>query len=1515
MDNTEELPVEPVEPVETTERHVTDEPVETTERHVTDEPVHDDENMAGTVFSTPRMSELSLPGPAISGENFFPSAASATGDLLEDPDDGVSQHADVSRAGRKRKANSKYMDEPSPLIAPRPAPRRSTGGPKKAAPAAPTAAAAAAVHKATAPEPVQPDIPTGPPTFSQILFGKKTSGRGRGMSEDTFSLDEVEEVEEEEEIPELTDEDFEDPTVAATSAPRRSRKSSEDHQEKLPSVPDIPTEKKMLPGDYHSSSAAGPIAKISIASLGRVALVPPATSGNSVIFPNVIPKDPEGGEYAQFLIDRRPNYVPIMAELAGGGPLGLIASNPQYWLRDEVPKLSAYFKKKMFGESAVPSVVGSSRSATKAATVSGETSMTMRISEAERAERRRKKEEERRRLIEERNRRRERERLKQLYRQHWLALTKFPIEDNVLHSRKGIRRLGHPPVQCRQIAPPIVFWDCRLGEPGTLEIPVEIDEKTTGLLDEIFVIWNFFQQFGKLMSPAGGGDIDGIPEFTLPDLVESVMTKKLTPLITHVHETLLGILEPFFKYEISTMLSAEQQYESQLVKNRGRAKLFWPTFSEFRDFLCLGHSILVSNLANPRDDDDRAIQSTAWLWRSMYLAKAIVLLDPIDPRRDFLTSVSASFEETDFEHKWLFDLELNGEALMYESIKLVDRIRLLRLLLNKVLSLPWVKMLVDKFCDARIHIASEISYIEKEERKSNQKIALCQKLQSIIASAPVGEEAAATVPSITLPMTESELSAEIAFRDSLAEARRSACKFVDNQLAVRLESIGRDRFMNEYFQISSNRKIVFVRQQSVTHQNIIRYGVYDSLSNLELLIQSLDDRGVREHALKTELQKIKANLFSDLMQEGGVGSVVSVNKCEVDWLHPVDRYQAIRDVPVSISTGPSDESETILAPLAECVDVTKDSIEMIRAVWYGLPFKKKKRRTFKTVAPKKQAKTALAPTVVKREETDEPKVGGATAAAAAADEEDDDDMTIIEDAEDIGKDEDVKFEESVDDVPEEDDGEDDLPDLMETEDDTLAVSLLARRVDEKQAFFDSLIYLSDTISKCISNSLIAHHKIDETASTTSSILIQFHIKNGIDMFRQVGIPTTLVEVEKMLLMASSVLESSNDGADKIVEMTSKILEGLLAIDDVIHDEIARHSELANPIEIWPISGGEKHAWKKFIGTIREDVAASPVGEEAVSGAGAAEDSSTPDDDKIVIPVSSELSYECENCGKRFKYHILVGVHKLHPCKTRGRKPIPMEPVMEVIPVGTKNGMVAIEKVVLPQFPPPPSSRAAVAAAAAAAAAASAQPAVTEGEGAPTASGEYVCELCGKVFPHNQGLAVHQTRWCIPEQQAQLILTAQQAVGTAPGTASMTGETGAVTCGNCGKVFPTAQGLAIHQNRWCSGGSNLGGGDASATTVGPVVVEPPKTAHVEPIFRKDRVSEDDILRIEPSEEATAPVSGDEGDARQPGYTPACYSLSAVSIAVMWYSNKLRAALDKFTSEKVHHSRSSNNSKKK
>jgi hypothetical protein len=185
-------------------------------------------------------------------------------------------------------------------------------------------------------------------------------------------------------------------------------------------------------------------------------------------------------------------------------------------------------------------------------------------------------------------------------------------------------------------------------------------------------------------------------------------------------------------------------------------------------------------------------------------------------------------------------------------------------------------------------------------------------------------------------------------------------------------------------------------------------------------------------------------------------------------------------------------------------------------------------------------------------------------------------------------------------------------------------------------------------------------------------------------------------------------------------------------------------------------------------------------------------------------------------------------------------------------------------------------------------------------------------LCGKVFPHNQGLAVHQTRWCIPEQQAQLILTAQQAVGTAPGTAPMTGESGAVTCGGCGKVFPTAQGLAIHQNRWCSGGLNsVDAGEGGAQ----IVIEPPKIAHVDPIFRKDRIPEIDLIKIELAEESNPVGDGDDADARQPGYTPACYSLSAVSVAVMWYSNKLQAALDKFTSERVHHSRSSNSSKKK
>ena len=1381
---------------------------------------------------TPVMSELSLPEPVITGEHYMSDDIAMTADEAQNFAD---ESVDVSRAGRKRKANTRYMEEPSPVA--KPVSRRSSGVKKK-----PAAAVSSIVspksrtvsNKATSGSstPAE-DIPTGPPAFSQFLF--KNRKGGRKMSEDTFS--EEGEVEEEY-LPEIVTSDDEEMVVeqqpkksVARSTSRRSRPVEETE----------PEEKKMMEGVYVASGLIGPIDKIAeCAKAGnvKIALQSPSTDK----LPNVIPID-ENGERIGFVSVPPPlAHVAIFAEIAGG-PLALIPKKPVFWLRDEVPKLSAYFKKKMMGgEPAAPAPAVSKPAAPQPeqAPLSG-SALVRKLSEEEKAAKRQKKEEERRKLIEDRAQRRERERLKQLYRQHWLALTKFPIDDNLLHSRKGIRRLGHAPSQCRQIATPIVYWDCLLGEPGTFEVPLDISPSTTALVDEIFVVWNFFNQFGSLMCPPS---IRRFPSFTLPQLVQAFTTRECHPLIGAIHEWILEVLRPFALYEVDTLLAAEQAYESQLVKNRGRAKLFWPTFSEFRDFLFLGHCVLRNEL------------KSNWLWLTIFLAKSIVVLDPVDPRRDFLASVSGAFEEIDFEHRWLFDLETNGSGFMYESIGFADRLRLVRILLNKISSLPWSKILIDKFCDARIHISSELVYIEKEERKSNQKIAHCQKLQSILSS---GEP---TAFPITLPLTLEELKSEIEFRDSLSAAKKIATTFVDSQLAVRLESIGKDRFFNEYFQISSMKKIVFVRQHSVTHTNVVRYGIYDSLSNLELLIQSLDDRGVREHALKAELQKIKASLFSDLV--ASADGEIDVNQKFCDWLSESTNKKIVEDF--SVPVGPSQDSELVLAPLVECVDVAKEVMTMIRSVWFGLSHRKRKPRSFRTIVKAKPKAVAI--------------VAAAAAAAPVVDEEaieDDDDVTVEEEMSDVEppeikeeekmEDEDVK-EGSGDTTPLDEDGDeeevDEEPENFE--------------VNERGEFIDAISHLAETVSESINNSLFGFHKSDETTANASSVLIQFHIKNGNDFLRHLNIPFTEQDIERRI---DGVIGSR----EKIVDFSAIILDGLLAMDEVVHDELARHEGVA---EIWPISGGEKHAWRKFVGYFRD------MEEEVVA------------DGEEETERTTKGSFSCETCGKQFKYHILLGVHKLHPCKTRGRKPIPVEPIMDIKPVPLKNGMIAIEKMVLPSFPPPPSSRASVAAAAAVAATTAAV--VPQEEGNTT--GEYVCELCGKVFPHNQGLAVHQTRWCIPEQQAQLILTAQQAVGTVP---SQGGEDGSpLPCPTCGKMFPTAQGLAIHLNRWCSGAM----GDGSGTQATEAITrEPPKVAvPIGPLFRDTSQAEKDkMLRVESDAQETA--IGIEDEPRHPGYTPACYSLSAMSIAVLWYSNRLRAVLDSFTSMRSQPSRGGNKSKRK
>ena len=1301
---------------------------------------------------------------------------------------------DFSRAGRKRKANSRYLEEPSPVS--KPVARKSSGkksapvvmspksGPKKSAPGDKSKT------DSVKSEPVPTDpVVTGPPTFGSMLFGKSARKLSDSISESAF-LDE--------EIPDEISEDLELPFPVVLEHNHEDLKEVDadlgaEKSEPTAASGHPPYEPHKLEGNYIASGAAGPTVHPAV----KTALVPPSNEG-SIIFPDLTTEEYVASSSSS-------GYVPVMAELAGGGLLSLLPSAPVPWLRDEIPKLSAYFRKKMeSGAGTAPKVLATS----VAPPAPGEPKKPT-LTEAQRDERRREREEERRRLIEERNRRKERERLKQLYRQHWLALTKFPIEDDLLHSHKGVRRLGHAPIQCRQIAPPAVFWDCRLGPPGTLKVPMNLSAKSTELLDEMLVVWNFFNQFGPHLLGKKN------PEFTMPQLVEGIFRRDLTALVSQVYGSLVELLRPWIEYQVSVLLHAEQALESQLTKNRGRAKLYWSSICQFRDFLFLGYSVLVNQVAAPSAQDADTFVgagSTNWLWLSLYIAKSIVLFESIEQRtKEFLNTISTAFEEIDFEHKWIFEWELNG--LDYASMPLRNRVKLLKLMVDKIVSLPVIKKIVDLGCDARAHISAEIAYIEKEERKLGQRISLCQKLQSILDTAPEGVDTA----SIQLPMTSDEMTREMGQRETMVKARKIGSAYSDAQLSSRLEMIGRDRHMNEYFQVSTCRRIVFVRQHSVSHPNVVRYGVYDSLSNVESLIQSLDERGVREAGLKAELQKIKANIYSDMMARGEN----DFEETYIDWTGSSRvRIECSTD---TFLTQDDVDNCTQIKFLNDCMQLSRDGLDRIRDAWFG--------------------KGVRSATI-----------------------EDEDDITVDE-------------EEMMDD------------ESMDDEQDDLSVSSLVVRqpfCNERESLYGSILLLSNTLTSGFKEAFLGFSKVGESASASSSVLVQFHIKSGSDLLRHVSIPTDVNEFTRLL---NSVKESS------ISSVTAVILDGLLALDEVIHDEIQRHGPDSG-IEIWHPTGGERHAWKSFLG-IDQAAAPSPGEEETESP-----EDDTPEE-KPMTPGrsgSAHSQFSCEGCEKTFKYHILLGVHKLHPCKTRGRKPLPVDPVMEVRPLSESNGVLCIDKVTLPDFPQLPSTRQeaiekAEKAAAAAQATAAAPPA--DGAVAPgVTAGEFICDICGKGFPHNQGLAVHQTRWCIPEQQAQLILTAQQAVGGMPAPAS-TEPQGSVTCDNCGKVFPTSQGLAIHQTRWCKVSEK-------AEVKGPGgEVKTPKILHTDPQFVKDAVSPDELIKIEESEDSMSVV--DEDTSRQPGYTPACFSLAAVSVAVLWYNTRIDKAIEKFTSGKVHHGR--------
>ena len=1210
---------------------------------------------------------------------------------------------DSSRAGRKRKANSKYLDEPSPVLKPAPNPRKSN--PLKKSVVAQVSKMATPVVPAVA-----ASIPAivGPPTFGSQIFGKKGS---RKYSDDFSELEDLDVVDQVDDLVDQLE------VVDQTNAEQDANVDNEQDANNPPIF--VPVK---MSGEYLPSGVAGPVCvceeKVPIAFV--------APSSDWISFPNVVPD----------LAVVAPT-VHVLSELGGGGILGLYPKTPVYWIRDEVPKLSAYFKKKIEGNT----VLGGAAAAVPAKRVS-------LSAKAEFEEAKRRRELEQRRILEERQRRKERERLKQLYRQHWIALTKFPIEDSILHSRKGIRRLGG----AAPIANPLIYEDCLLAG-GVLG----------GCGSNLLVVWAFFAQFGKWLVK----NVD-VGEFTFPKLVCEVHLREKTSLISRIHWALIEVLRPWIVSQLNLLVGIEQVWESQLMRNRNRAKIFWPTFSQFRDFLHLGWSLWIL------DNGALSRLSGTESWLLLYLAKAIVLFESIDTRREFLSSVSAAFEEIDFEYKFITLWQ--NECTQYTDIPVAIRISAMKVILDKILCSNLMKKIIDVFCEAKLHLTSEISVLEKEERKSTQKISLCERIISILG----------TESGVAAPLSPAELEAEIAARTQIQNAKKISQNFADKSLSVRFETLGKDRFFNEYFQVSFNRKIVFVK-----YSKDDKYGIYDSLANLEALIQSLDERGQREFALKNELQTIKANLFADLMAVDNSPKIVY--RQDSDWLSDSSVNGTVSGNPLAAPIDVEPEIGSSVKPLYECMAVTRQSLTMIKACWYGEKFVRVKRDLVKKQVGRPPKQT---------EEIVEQEI-------------DDDDMTV---------DEGMEMEDT---SPNE-------PEPEEEEEETVSVADEVPQVEFKteiETLVENISNLDKVLTNCIREGFFASGGND----VVKSVLTEFHIKSGTDFLRHCGITQ-----EKLQPLAL-------------------IVGGLLAVEEVVLAEISRHGQhVGLDLSIWSSTGGDKAAWKLFLGN-------RPAIE---------------DDEPSVDPISSLSSFTCEICQKKFGLHILFSLHKLVPCKTRGRKPLPTEPQLDIEACGgkSKGGPLAIDSLVLPQFPPPPSTRV-----------------TTTTNAASTGNTDeqtttFPCDICGKVFPQNQGLAVHQTRWCIPEQQAQLILNAQQAAGGEPGAA-------AITCETCGKVYPTAQGLAIHQSRWCKKIE-----DAADTFLETCKLEENKV-----LYRETPIEQTLLAKVEDIE-----TNNNNDNDNEPGYTPACNSVPAMAIATQWLANRIEKALDNFT--KVHHSKATSSKKK-
>ena len=424
-------------------------------------------------------------------------------------------------------------------------------------------------------------------------------------------------------------------------------------------------------------------------------------------------------------------------------------------------------------------------------------------------------------IAQQRAQQKDKEKRRLLYRQFWLSNVKLPIEDSLLISSEGIRRLGPPSPACLHIHTPDYLWTTK-----SVKIPDEAKE----LCSDALFIWFFFLSFSSQIR---------ISRFDISALFEAVSSVEASGLASEMFSVLLEFVIPAILHSSEEQLVLLENEEAAFIRNNGKT-----AFVQKRN--------LQSALASYRSELQNVrtillnvpLSSETWWSLSVICARYISESEKLDFKRGLIWNLLSDEDGDDerriLESSWVTD-EL-CERKDFSDASIAIRMRLLKTLVDRLVQTPLIKRLIDVSADARLRIQAELSNNEKEERRLLQRI---NAMQRMIETGNIEEESSPE-------QVRDQIESDTGIVEKIKHIKEIAETALFDKYSLQWDPIGEDRHGNQYYFISSVVNMVVVHLVQTKS-----LGVYEGEQSLEALICSMDVRGVHEEKLRRELEIIK----------------------------------------------------------------------------------------------------------------------------------------------------------------------------------------------------------------------------------------------------------------------------------------------------------------------------------------------------------------------------------------------------------------------------------------------------------------------------------------------------------------------------------------------------------------------------------------------------------------------------------------------------------------------------------